>query len=67
MTLLRSTRDEGEVDFVRAIRVYREVGYSYMLMPDHVPIAPDDPNSLQSFAYRYGYIRALLQALEAIP
>jgi len=42
------------------IRVYREVGYPYLLMPDHVPIAPNDPNSLQSF-----YIRALLQALEA--
>jgi len=59
--------DEGDVDFVKAIRVYREVGYPYMLMPDHVPIAPNDPASLQSFAYCYGYIRALLQALEAIP
>ena len=59
--------DEGDVDFVKAIQVYREVGYPYMLMPDHVPIAPGDPNSLQSFAYCYGYIRALLQALEAIP
>jgi hypothetical protein len=59
--------DEGDIDFVKAIRVYREVGYPYMLMPDHVPIAPNDPNSLQSFAYCYGYIRALLQALEANP
>ena len=59
--------DEGDVDFVKAIRVYREVRYPYMLMPDHVPIAPNDPDSLQSFAYCYGYIRALLQALEAIP
>jgi mannonate dehydratase len=59
--------DEGDVDFVKAIQTYREVGYPYMLMPDHVPIAPNDPSSLQSFAYCYGYIRALLQALEAIP
>ena len=59
--------DEGDVDFVKAIRVYREVRYPYMLMPDHVPIAPNDPDSLQSFAYCYGYIRALLQASEAIP
>jgi mannonate dehydratase len=55
--------DEGDVDFVRALRVYREVGYEYMLMPDHVPVAHNDPDSLQSFAYCYGYIRGLLQSL----
>lgn len=59
--------DEGVVDFVKAIRVYREIAYPYMLMPDHVPMAPNDPYSLQSFAYCYGYIRGLLQALGAIP
>ncbi len=57
--------DEGDVDFVKAIRVYKEVGYPYMLMPDHVPLAADnaDPKGLQSFAYCYGYIRALIQAV----
>jgi len=57
--------DEGDVDFVKAIRVYKEVGYPYMLMPDHVPVAADnaDPGSLQSFAFCYGYIRALIQAV----
>jgi mannonate dehydratase len=57
--------DEGDVDLVRAIRVYREVGYPYMLMPDHVPVAENDPNGLQSFAFCYGYIRALIQSLES--
>ncbi|PWT85079.1 MAG: D-mannonate dehydratase [Proteobacteria bacterium] len=56
--------DEGDVDFVKAIQVYREVGYPYLLMPDHVPQAPDDPQGLQSFAFCYGYIRGLLQSLE---
>ncbi len=56
--------DEGDIDFVQAIKVYREVGYQYMLMPDHVPQAPGDPSGLQSFAYCYGYIRALIQALD---
>ena len=37
MTLLRSFPDEGDVDFVKAIKVYKEIGYPYMLMPDHVP------------------------------
>jgi mannonate dehydratase len=54
--------DEGDVDFVKAIQAYKEVGYKYMLMPDHVPVAQNDHNGLQSFAYCYGYIRALLQS-----
>ena len=55
--------DEGDIDFIKAIRVYKEVGYPYMLMPDHVPLATNDPQSLQSFAFCYGYIRALLQSV----
>ena len=55
--------DEGDVDFVKAIKVYREVGYPYMLMPDHVPEAESDPKGLQSFAFCYGYIRGLIQSL----
>lgn len=58
--------DEGDVNFVEAIKVYKQVGYSGMLMPDHVPQAPNDPNGLQSFAYCYGYIRALIQAVDRI-
>jgi mannonate dehydratase len=56
--------DEGDVNFVKALKVYIEVGYPYMLMPDHVPVAANDPEGLQSFAYCYGYIRALLQATD---
>jgi mannonate dehydratase len=54
--------DDGSIDFARAVRVYKEVGYDGMLMPDHVPHAPDDPEQRQAFAYCYGYIRGLLQA-----
>jgi mannonate dehydratase len=56
--------DEGDVDLVRAIKVYRDVSYPYLLMPDHVPQAPGDANGLQSFAFCYGYIRALIQSLD---
>ena len=56
--------DEGDIDFVKALQVYVEVGYPYLLMPDHVPLAANDPGGLQSFAYCYGYIRALLQAVD---
>jgi len=45
--------DDGEIDMVRAVRTYREVGYDGMLMPDHVPLLPfnhpGDP-----YAYNYG-------------
>ncbi len=57
--------DEGDIDFVQALKVYREVGYDGMLMPDHVPAHPDDPSKRQAFAFCYGYIRALLQAAAA--
>jgi mannonate dehydratase len=49
---------------VKAIQVYKEVDYSGMLMPDHVPQAPGDNGGQQSFAYCFGYIRALIQAVD---
>jgi len=47
---------------LKPLQAYIDVGYSYLLMPDHVPLAANDPGGLQSFAYCYGYICALLQA-----
>jgi mannonate dehydratase len=58
--------DEGDIDFVKAMQTYKEVGYKYMIMPDHVPQAPTDPRGLQSFAFCYGYIRALIQAVDQL-
>jgi mannonate dehydratase len=55
--------DEGDIDMPRALALYRDLGYRYMLMPDHVPrIDGRDPAGV-AFAYCYGYIRALLDAL----
>ncbi|MCW5977313.1 MAG: mannonate dehydratase [Bryobacteraceae bacterium] len=56
--------DEGDIDFLQAALTYKEIGYPYMLMPDHVPRHPDDPRGDQAFAFCYGYIRAVLQAVE---
>lgn len=53
--------DDGDVDFLQAIRTYKEVGYDGMLMPDHVPKITGDPNGQQAFAFAFGYIRALIQ------
>ena len=57
--------DAGDVDMLAALRVYKEVGYDGMLMPDHVPIIEGDPGGRQAFAFAYGYIRALMQAVGA--
>ena len=57
--------DEGDVNMLQAMRAYKEVGYEYMLMPDHVPgISGRDPSGT-AFAYCYGYIAALLQAVNS--
>ncbi len=53
--------DDGDVNMIKAIRVYREVGYDGMLMPDHVPHIEGDTGGAQAFAFAFGYIQALLQ------
>jgi mannonate dehydratase len=53
--------DNGDVDFLRCIRTYKEVGYDGMMMPDHVPKIEGDTKEKQAFAFAYGYIAALIQ------
>lgn len=59
--------DDGDVDMLKAMRVYKEVGYDGMIMPDHVPRISEDPRGLQAFAYTFGYIKALIAAVSAEP
>ena len=60
--------DEGDVDMLKACRVYKEVGFPGMLMPDHVPQIPAEPDEFrgyQGFAYTIGYIKALIAAVDS--
>jgi mannonate dehydratase len=57
--------DAGDVDMLSALRVYKEVGYDGMLMPDHVPHIDGDTGGRQAFAFAFGYIRGLMQAVNA--
>ena len=57
--------DDGDVDMLAALRVYRDVGYDGMLMPDHVPRIDVPEGNAQAFAFAFGYIRALMQAVAA--
>jgi mannonate dehydratase len=56
--------DNGSVDMLKAMRVYKEVGYDGMMMPDHVPRIEGLSNEL-GFAYAFGYIKALIAAVSA--
>ncbi len=58
--------DEGDMDMLRVALTLHESGYRYMVMPDHMPRHPDDPGGRQAFAFAYGYIKAILQAVEMI-
>jgi mannonate dehydratase len=56
--------DEGDMNMAEVARTLHEVDYPYMVMPDHMPRHPDDPDfGRQAFAFGFGYIKAILQAL----
>ncbi|MBC7926429.1 MAG: mannonate dehydratase [Bryobacteraceae bacterium] len=57
--------DNGDIDMLRAMRTYKDVGYDGMLMPDHVPKIPGDTGGRQAFAFAFGYIQAALQMVGA--
>ena len=55
--------DEGDMDMLEVARTLFEVDYPFMVMPDHMPRHSDDLAGLQAFAFAYGYIKAILQAV----
>jgi mannonate dehydratase len=57
--------DEGEMDFFQVMRILRDTGFTGSICPDHMPSHPNDPKKLQAFAFGTGYIKALIQAVNA--
>jgi mannonate dehydratase len=57
--------DEGEMDFFKVMRILRDVQFAGSICPDHMPRHPDDAGGLQSFAFGYGYIKALIQSVNS--
>jgi len=57
--------DEGEMDFLKIMRILRDSQFSLSICPDHMPGHPDDPGKLQAFAFGYGYIKALIHAVNS--
>ncbi len=56
--------DDGDIDMIQAMRVYKEVGYDGMIMPDHAPHIDGDTAGAQAFAFAFGYIQALIQMMQ---
>ena len=60
--------DEGDIDMLKAMRTYKEVGYDGVLVPDHVPHSDiGSPRGHSARAFCLGYIKALIQAVESEP
>jgi mannonate dehydratase len=55
--------DNGDMDFLAVLRTLKDVGYTGMLMPDHVPSHEDSAARDQAFAFAYGHTKAMLQAV----
>jgi mannonate dehydratase len=55
----------GHVDMIRALKIYKEVGFDGVLVNDHVPVTTGDTQwGHQGRAYANGYIQALLDVFD---
>lgn len=57
--------DEGEMDFFKVMRILRDTQFAGSICPDHMPHHPGDAGGLQAFAFGYGYVKALIQAVNS--
>jgi mannonate dehydratase len=64
--------DAGKTNLLECMRAYRDVGFSGVLRPDHVPTVEGDVNDRPGYSsygrlYAIGYIRGLREAVYAEP
>jgi len=62
--------DAGKTDMLACMKAYKEIGFSGVLRPDHVPTVEGDSNDNAGYSsfgrlYAIGYIRGLHQAVYA--
>ena len=54
LSFMETFPEEGDMDMLRSIRLYAELGYKHMIMPDHVPrVSGRDPQNT-AFGFVYG-------------
>ena len=47
----------------RIMQTLKEVGYPHMIVPDHAPGHEDPESGRQAWAFQWGYIKAMIQAV----
>ena len=57
--------DEGVINMYTLIKTLKEVGYPHMVVPDHAPQHPAPGSFEQAFAFQFGYIKAMIQAVNS--
>lgn len=57
--------DEGVMDMYTLMKTLQEVGYPHMVVPDHAPQHPAPGSFEQAFAFQFGYIKAMIQAVQS--
>jgi mannonate dehydratase len=60
--------DDGPTDLLACLRAYRDIGYTGLLRPDHVPTLAGEANDTPGYAalgrlHAIGYIRGLAEAV----
>jgi mannonate dehydratase len=59
--------DEGDVDMLQALKTYREAGFSGPIVSDHTPrMEGDTAWGHRGRTFSHGYLRALVQAVNAL-
>ena len=54
--------DTGDINMIKAMRIWKEVGYDGPMMPDHYPqIVGDTPFGHRARAHAQGYMKALME------
>jgi mannonate dehydratase len=56
--------DEGDVDMIRALRIYHQNGYDGVMIPDHTPRVTCDAPWHAGMAFALGYMRAAIRLVQ---
>jgi len=57
--------DEGDVDMVRALRIYQKNGYDGVMIPDHTPQMTCAASWHAGMAYALGYMRGIIKTIHS--
>jgi mannonate dehydratase len=52
--------DEGDINILKALRIFKKTGYEGVFVPDHTPLMSCDTPWHSGMAFALGYIRAML-------